>query len=79
MSYNGIGLTTARGSGTNGYVQKNYAAVRRRDRHDRNDKVRARARVRERRREKKREEREEKREERRDHKKGRQRSPNDGF
>ena len=28
MSYNGIGLTTVRGSGTNGYVQRNLAAVR---------------------------------------------------
>ena len=26
--YNGIGLTTARGSGTNGYVQKSLAHVR---------------------------------------------------
>lgn len=26
--YNGIGLTTARGSGTNGHVQRNWAAVR---------------------------------------------------
>jgi serine/arginine repetitive matrix protein 2 len=26
--YNGIGLTTARGSGTNGYVQKNMAFIR---------------------------------------------------
>jgi len=26
--YNGIGLTTARGSGTNGYVQRNWAFVR---------------------------------------------------
>ena len=26
--YNGIGLTTARGSGTNGYVQKNLSFVR---------------------------------------------------
>lgn len=26
--YNGIGLTTARGSGTNGHVQRNYAFVR---------------------------------------------------
>jgi serine/arginine repetitive matrix protein 2 len=26
--YNGIGLTTPRGSGTNGYVQRNWAAVR---------------------------------------------------
>jgi len=26
--YNGIGLTTARGSGTNGYVQKNLAYIR---------------------------------------------------
>jgi len=25
--YNGIGLTTARGSGTNGYVQRNVALV----------------------------------------------------
>ena len=25
--YNGIGLTTPRGSGTNGYVQRNYSAV----------------------------------------------------
>lgn len=24
MSYNGIGLSTARGSGTNGFIQKNY-------------------------------------------------------
>lgn len=30
MSYNGVGLTTARGSGTNGYVQRNFAAVRHR-------------------------------------------------
>eukprot|EP00050_Salpingoeca_kvevrii_P002343 m.191115 g.191115 ORF g.191115 m.191115 type:complete len:275 (-) comp10591_c2_seq4:1720-2544(-) len=29
MSYNNIGLTTARGSGTNGYVQRNFANVRR--------------------------------------------------
>ena len=28
MSYNGIGLSTPRGSGTSGYVQRNYAAVR---------------------------------------------------
>lgn len=27
MSYNGIGLSTARGSGTNGYIQKNTARV----------------------------------------------------
>jgi serine/arginine repetitive matrix protein 2 len=27
MSYNGIGLATARGSGTNGYVQRNAAAL----------------------------------------------------
>jgi serine/arginine repetitive matrix protein 2 len=27
--YNGIGLTTARGSGTNGFVQRNLSAVRR--------------------------------------------------
>lgn len=26
--YNGIGLQTARGSGTNGHVQRNFAAVR---------------------------------------------------
>ena len=26
--YNGIGLTTARGSGTNGYVQRNLSLVR---------------------------------------------------
>lgn len=26
--YNGIGLQTARGSGTNGYVQRNWAVVR---------------------------------------------------
>lgn len=26
--YNGIGLTTARGSGTNGHVQRNWAFVR---------------------------------------------------
>lgn len=26
--YNGIGLTTARGSGTNGFVQRNWATVR---------------------------------------------------
>lgn len=26
--YNGIGLPTARGSGTNGYVQRNWASVR---------------------------------------------------
>jgi len=26
--YNGIGLTTARGSGTNGFVQRNLSAVR---------------------------------------------------
>jgi serine/arginine repetitive matrix protein 2 len=31
MSYNGIGLTTARGSGTNGYVQRSLAHVRRRE------------------------------------------------
>lgn len=28
MSYNGVGLFTPRGSGTNGYVQRNFAAVR---------------------------------------------------
>ena len=28
MSYNGIGLSTARGSGTNGYVQRNLSLVR---------------------------------------------------
>lgn len=27
MSYNGIGLTTARGSGTNGYIQKNTTRI----------------------------------------------------
>jgi len=26
--YNGIGLATARGSGTNGYVQRNWAAIK---------------------------------------------------
>ncbi|SPR01041.1 unnamed protein product (mitochondrion) [Plasmodiophora brassicae] len=29
MSYNGVGLSTARGSGTNGYVQRNVSALRR--------------------------------------------------
>lgn len=29
MSYNNIGLATVRGSGTNGYVQRNFAVVRR--------------------------------------------------
>ena len=29
MSYNGIGLSTVRGSGTNGYVQRNLSALRR--------------------------------------------------
>ncbi|KAK0550783.1 RNA-splicing factor [Tilletia horrida] len=29
--YNGVGLQTARGSGTSGYVQRNYAALRHRD------------------------------------------------
>ncbi|KAH9077408.1 hypothetical protein EDB83DRAFT_1706187 [Lactarius deliciosus] len=34
--YNGIGLTTPRGSGTNGYVVRNLSAVRSRDTpHDR--------------------------------------------
>ena len=28
--YNGIGLPTPRGSGTNGYIQKNFAAVKNR-------------------------------------------------
>ena len=28
--YNGIGLQTPRGSGTNGYVQRNFAALRNR-------------------------------------------------
>lgn len=28
--YNGIGLNTARGSGTNGYVQQNFAAIKNR-------------------------------------------------
>ena len=32
MSYNGIGLTTARGTGTNGYIQRNLSTVR----HNRN-------------------------------------------
>ncbi|PWN87882.1 cwf21-domain-containing protein, partial [Acaromyces ingoldii] len=31
MSYNGIGLPTARGTGTNGYIQKNLSHVRPRD------------------------------------------------
>jgi chromosome segregation ATPase len=40
MSYNGIGLSTTRGSGTNGYIQKNSARVsestyRRRQHHKR--------------------------------------------
>ena len=30
MSYNGVGLTTARGSGTNGFVQRNFALVKHR-------------------------------------------------
>ena len=30
MSYNGIGLSTPRGSGTNGYVQRSLANVKRR-------------------------------------------------
>ncbi|KAG5462591.1 MAG: cwf21 domain-containing protein [Olpidium bornovanus] len=34
MSYNGIGLTTPRGSGTNGYVVRNLSCVRP-GRHDR--------------------------------------------
>ena len=29
MSYNGIGLGTARGSGTNGYIQRNLSTIRR--------------------------------------------------
>jgi serine/arginine repetitive matrix protein 2 len=29
MSYNGVGLQTARGSGTNGYVQRSLANIRR--------------------------------------------------
>ena len=29
MSYNGIGLSTVRGSGTNGYVQRNLSTIRR--------------------------------------------------
>jgi serine/arginine repetitive matrix protein 2 len=29
MSYNGIGLQTARGSGTNGYVQRSLANIKR--------------------------------------------------
>lgn len=28
VMYNGIGLTTPRGTGTNGFVQRNFAAVR---------------------------------------------------
>lgn len=28
MSYNGVGLSTARGSGTNGYVQKNASYIK---------------------------------------------------
>eukprot|EP01119_Soliformovum_irregulare_P012084 TRINITY_DN3115_c0_g1_i1.p1 TRINITY_DN3115_c0_g1~~TRINITY_DN3115_c0_g1_i1.p1 ORF type:complete len:388 (+),score=86.41 TRINITY_DN3115_c0_g1_i1:133-1296(+) len=32
MSYNGVGLTTPRGSGTNGYVQKNQAYIREKQR-----------------------------------------------
>lgn len=28
--YNGIGLNTPRGSGTNGYVQRNFASIRQR-------------------------------------------------
>lgn len=28
MSYNGVGLTTPRGSGTNGYVQRNFALLK---------------------------------------------------
>ena len=28
MSYNGVGLSTARGSGTNGYVQKNASHIK---------------------------------------------------
>jgi len=28
MSYNGVGLTTPRGSGTNGYIQRNLSTVR---------------------------------------------------
>lgn len=28
--YNGIGLNTARGSGTNGYVQRNFASIKNR-------------------------------------------------
>ncbi|KAI8823582.1 uncharacterized protein EV422DRAFT_565518 [Fimicolochytrium jonesii] len=31
--YNGIGLATARGSGTNGYVQRNLSSLRPRERH----------------------------------------------
>jgi hypothetical protein len=27
MTYNGIGLQTARGSGTSGYIVRNYSAV----------------------------------------------------
>ena len=28
MSYNGVGLSTARGSGTNGYVQRNLSHIK---------------------------------------------------
>eukprot|EP00053_Salpingoeca_punica_P020319 m.211292 g.211292 ORF g.211292 m.211292 type:complete len:292 (+) comp18111_c0_seq1:114-989(+) len=38
MSYNGVGLTTPRGSGTNGYVQKNLSFVRPRNEEKRNSR-----------------------------------------
>ncbi|KAF9534365.1 hypothetical protein CPB83DRAFT_748465, partial [Crepidotus variabilis] len=34
--YNGIGLTTPRGSGTSGYVQRNLSSLRVHDKNDRN-------------------------------------------
>lgn len=42
MSYNGIGLSTAKGSSTNGYIQKNFtrrteSAYERRQRHKKDD------------------------------------------
>jgi len=43
MSYNGIGLSTVRGSGTNGYVQKNFAAVRPKRTQPRYDEVKSRS------------------------------------
>lgn len=43
MSYNGVGLSTVRGSGTNGYVQKNFASVRKRRKQPRYDEQKSRA------------------------------------